>query len=216
MEKDYYYVLGVSKGADLEKIKGAYRLEVKKYHPDKTHTEKSAERFMEIKEAYETLRDKKKRQQYDQELSRQGSKIRISDIPETVSSSRSFYNRMDEFYSSVDEFFSGFVPGFFERSLGTGKNLYVEVILSPMEASNGCVAPITVNVVEPCSCCSKTGIREDFFCPVCLGNGRIQSEREFSLVIPPRVNDGTEVRVSMEDNGRYWSKKLFCECRDPY
>lgn len=201
MKKDYYFVLGVSKGADLKKIKDAYRVAVKKYHPDKTHTKMSAKKFMEIKEAYETLRDEKKRKQYDQEFTPQTSEIRISNVSDAVNIRHSYFDRMDEFYSLVDEFFSGFVPGFFERDLGTGKNLYIEVILSPWEATHGCTAPINVNVIEPCPRCSKTGIWEDFFCPVCLGKGRIHAEREFSLVIPPRVSHGTEVRVSMEDIG---------------
>ncbi len=201
MKKDYYFELGVSKGADLKKIKDAYRIAVKKYHPDKTHTEMSAKKFMEIKEAYETLRDEKKSKQYDQEFSRQDSEVRISGVQDAVSRQHSVYDRMDEFYSSADEFFSGFVPGFFERDLGIGKNLYVEVILSPWEVSHGCTAPITVNVIEPCPRCSKTGLWEDFFCPVCFGTGRIHTERKFSIVIPPRVSHGKEARVSMEDIG---------------
>jgi DnaJ-class molecular chaperone len=45
------------------------------------------------------------------------------------------------------------------------------------------------------------GFWNDFFCPVCSGYGRIRSEREFSLSIPPRVKHGTEIRLSMEDIG---------------
>jgi DnaJ-class molecular chaperone len=42
---------------------------------------------------------------------------------------------------------------------------------------------------------------EGFFCPVCFGHGRVQSEREFSLSVPPNVKNGTEIRLSMEDIG---------------
>ena len=54
MHRDYYIVLGVSRGADLKKIKKAYRTVVKKYHPDATHSHESGEKFREIREAYDT------------------------------------------------------------------------------------------------------------------------------------------------------------------
>ena len=57
MPKDYYIVLGVNRGANLNKIKKAYRTVIKKYHPDITPTQESTERFLEIKEAYENLSD---------------------------------------------------------------------------------------------------------------------------------------------------------------
>jgi DnaJ-class molecular chaperone len=40
-----------------------------------------------------------------------------------------------------------------------------------------------------------------FFCPTCHGYGRVQTQREFSLSIPPHVRHGTEIRLSMEDIG---------------
>jgi curved DNA-binding protein CbpA len=57
MAKDYYIVLGVSRGADIEKIKKAYRRVAKKYHPDVAQSEEGSEKFREIREAYETLVD---------------------------------------------------------------------------------------------------------------------------------------------------------------
>ena len=203
MSKNYYIVLGISKGADLKKIKRAYRTVAKKYHPDITRTKESAERFMEIREAYETLSDEAKRKRYDKELEKQGSALRISKVSEIIASRRSLFDEMDALFSRADDFFSGFLPGFFDRDRGRirGKNLYFEAILSPKEAIEGGLFPLTVPVVEPCPRCGKTGFWEDFFCPVCSGYGRVQSEREFSLSIPPRVKHGTKIRLSMEDIG---------------
>ncbi|MDX1433988.1 MAG: DnaJ C-terminal domain-containing protein [Gammaproteobacteria bacterium] len=63
--KDYYRVLGVERGADSDTVKKAYRRLARKYHPD-VSTEPDAEaRFKEIGEAYEVLRDPKKRAAYD-------------------------------------------------------------------------------------------------------------------------------------------------------
>ena len=65
--KDYYDVLGVSRGASDADIKAAYRKGAKQYHPDKNAGDaKSAERFKEIGEAYAVLSDDEKRKLYDQ------------------------------------------------------------------------------------------------------------------------------------------------------
>ena len=64
---DYYNLLGVSKDADTEKIKKAYRKLALKYHPDRNQGSKETEnRFKEVTEAYEVLRDSEKRAVYDQ------------------------------------------------------------------------------------------------------------------------------------------------------
>ncbi|MFA5405290.1 MAG: J domain-containing protein [Ignavibacteria bacterium] len=65
--KDYYKVLGVDKKASTDEIKKAYRKLAQKYHPDKTKGDKSAEeKFKEINEANEVLRDPGKRKKYDE------------------------------------------------------------------------------------------------------------------------------------------------------
>jgi len=65
--KDYYKILGVSKGADIAEIKQTFRKLARQYHPDVNPGNKSAEeKFKDINEAYEVLSDPAKRQQYDQ------------------------------------------------------------------------------------------------------------------------------------------------------
>jgi curved DNA-binding protein len=65
--KDYYQILGVARTASEQEVKTAYRKMARKYHPDANKNDPTAEeRIKEINEAYEVLKDKEKRQKYDQ------------------------------------------------------------------------------------------------------------------------------------------------------
>ena len=64
--KDYYKILGVERGAGQDDIKKAYRRLARKYHPDVSKEPDAEERFKEVGEAYEVLKDPEKRAAYDQ------------------------------------------------------------------------------------------------------------------------------------------------------
>lgn len=68
MDKDYYKIMGVSPDASEKDIKTAYRKLARKYHPDISKEPDAEERFKEMGEAYDVLRDTKKRAEYDQYL----------------------------------------------------------------------------------------------------------------------------------------------------
>lgn len=65
-EKDYYQLLGVSKGVSETEIKKAYRKLALEYHPDRNKSKEAHEKFKEINKAYEVLSDPQKKQAYDQ------------------------------------------------------------------------------------------------------------------------------------------------------
>lgn len=64
--KDYYETLGVSRGADAEEVKRAYRKMARKYHPDVSKEKNAEDNFKGVQEAYEVLKDSQKRAAYDQ------------------------------------------------------------------------------------------------------------------------------------------------------
>lgn len=64
--KDYYAVMGVARGATQDEVKRAYRKLARKFHPDVSKEANAEERFKELQEAYEVLKDPEKRAAYDQ------------------------------------------------------------------------------------------------------------------------------------------------------
>jgi curved DNA-binding protein len=64
--KDYYEIMGVQRGATQDEIKRAYRKLARKYHPDVSKEKQAEDRFKELQEAYEVLKDPEKRAAYDQ------------------------------------------------------------------------------------------------------------------------------------------------------
>lgn len=65
-KRDYYEVLGISKGASAKEIKSAYRKMAKQFHPDRNKAPDAETKFKEVQEAYEILSDDRKKSAYDQ------------------------------------------------------------------------------------------------------------------------------------------------------
>ena len=202
MAKNYYVTLGISRRANLNQIKKAYRKVAKSVHPD-TAQSIDSDKFREVREAYETLANEIARKQYDAKLKRQSIPVRRSSVTDEIKQRSAPFNEMKRLESVIDEFFEGFVPGFFhkERYRPPQKDLYYEIILSPSEAMHGGLFPIRVPVIENCDQCNQAGFLDFFFCPECDNHGYRKAEREFSLSIPPRTSHGTEATVSLEDIG---------------
>jgi molecular chaperone DnaJ len=208
MPKNYYLVLGIDRRADLGKIKRAYRRCVKRYHPDTAPSPNDGKRFRELTEAYETLCDREKRRLYDAELG--GRSVRVNNARPISPSAASAPLRpgnarppLSDFFSSTDDLLEGFLPGFFDphdRPFAP-KDMYLEVVLSPREALQGGLFPVTVPVFETCPHCGGGADRWFFICPACGDAGRIRSQRSFTLSIPPRTADGTRVTIPLADIG---------------
>ncbi|MEJ2154017.1 MAG: DnaJ domain-containing protein [Desulfobacteraceae bacterium] len=203
MEKNYYIVLGVSPGATRKRIKQAYRDLAKRFHPDGGGAETSAAKFKEVQKAYETLSDTGLRADYDKKLHHRISPSPQKGLESIIREHRAPWGGRFGRRSIVDEFFGGLVdrPYAAGRSGRVAKDPAVEMILDPNEAHQGGLFPVGIPVQEPCAECNRSGFQYPFICPGCRGSGYIQSERRFSISVPPHTRDGTEVILPLDDIG---------------
>lgn len=180
-KRDYYEVLGIEKTATDGEIKRCYRKLAMKYHPDRNPGDRKAEdRFKEAAEAYEVLKDPRKRQIYDQ-FGHQGLE---------GNGFSGFSNAEDIFSSFGDIFgdlFSGF--GFGGRRSGPrvskGADLRYDLTLSFMEGVFGAETEIDVEKSESCAVCGgnrcEPGTQPEP-CSHCNGTGQVTRSQGFFTV----------------------------------
>ncbi len=181
-KRDYYEILGLSKGASAEEIKKAYRKVALKYHPDRNPGDKEAEdKFKEAAEAYEVLRDPEKRQRYDQ-FGHDGMRG-AGGFGGGAGGGMS----MDDIFSQFGDIFGDFGPfeSFFgggggrsrQRSRGRGQrgsNLRIKVKLTLAEIANGAQKKIKVKKYVTCDSCGGNGAKDSSSfstCNTCGGRG---------------------------------------------
>lgn len=166
--KDYYKILGVDKNASGDTIKKSYRKLARKYHPDVNPNNKTAEsKFKELQEAYDVLKDKKKRREYD-ELGSNYSNFKNSDAGGGRSQG-----------------------GYYQGYSGGGANFNFEDIFSDLfnrsekkqrqMKGNDLIASIKISVTE-----SVKGTERIL---------DINGER-IKIKIPPGISDGGKIKVS--------------------
>lgn len=171
-KKDYYKTLGVEKDASADDIKSAYRRLAKKYHPDlNKDNPEAANKFKEVNEAYEVLSDDKKRQNYDQFGTADGSNF--SDF---FGGGNGFNANFNGGFSDIfSDLFSAFGSNGARNYSEKGEDINVELTISFEDAAFGCTKNITLNKYESCSSCKGTGAlngTEYTTCSECNGTGR--------------------------------------------
>lgn len=177
---DYYQLLGVSKDASVEEIKKAYRKQAIKYHPDKNQGSKEAEeRFKEVTEAYEVLRDTNKRAAYDR-YGKDG--LRGAGAPGGAGSVN-FDEAIEIFMRDFGGFggFSGLEDLFGMRgargqrtSSRKGKTVRIRLPLTLSDVATGVTKTVRVALLDHCEPCSGTGAEagsSPTACRTCGGSG---------------------------------------------
>ncbi|MFH1761531.1 MAG: molecular chaperone DnaJ [bacterium] len=183
-KRDYYEILGLSKNASDSEIKSAYRKIAVKYHPDKNPGNKEAEeKFKEAAEAYEILKDSKRRAQYDQfghaAFSQgQGFGSGFSggfsgfDISDAL---RAFMNDFGGDSMFGDLFgFGGGRRSSSQRGPIKGSDLQARLKLSLEEISTGVSKKIKLRRNETCNPCNGEGGTGKSTCPNCNGQGQVR------------------------------------------
>jgi molecular chaperone DnaJ len=181
-KRDYYEVLGVSRDASTEEIKKAYRKLALKFHPDRNPGDTSTEeKFKEATEAYEILRDKEKRAQYDQfgHAGFAGAGARGFEgfsggmgIDEAL---RAFMRAFGGFGGFEDIFGGGMGTGRQRgRRVLRGNDLQIKLRLKLGDVATGVTKKIKVNRMVACKECDGSGAKRGSSkqtCPTCNGTG---------------------------------------------
>ncbi len=190
-KRDYYEVLGASKTATEDELKQAYRKLALKYHPDKNKGNPEAEeKFKEATEAYEVLRDSKKRASYD--------KYGHEGVNGFEGFGRTAYSDFSDIFGDLGGFgdiFGSFFGGssFGGRGQGgkrarRGSDIQYDLLITLEEAASGREAQIEIPRRETCETCGGTGSKngsKPSVCPVCNGTGQIRQTQGFFSISQP-------------------------------
>ena len=181
-KRDYYEVLGVSRGASEDEIKKAYKKMARKYHPDLNPGDKTAEeKFKEVNEAYEVLSDADQKARYDQ-YGHAGVDPNFG----AGGFGGGFDGSFD--FGDLGDIFGSFFGGGFGGGRRTnpnapqrGESIRMSIAISFEEAAFGCEKAVTVERYETCDTCHGNGCAPGTspeVCPDCHGTGTVQVRRQ--------------------------------------
>ncbi|MDV3198087.1 MAG: molecular chaperone DnaJ [Vigna little leaf phytoplasma] len=167
-KKDYYAILGLSKDANENEIKSAYRKLAKKYHPDVSKEPDATAKFKEVQEAYEVLNDPKKKAHYD----RFGHNENINN--DFSSGFQGFESAEFDFGDIFENFFGGRNRTKQKSNVGEDKN--INITLDFIEAVLGVEREISYEIEKDCIYCHGTGAKNPqdiIICNYCRGTGYV-------------------------------------------
>jgi len=176
-KRDYYEVLGVSKSASADEIKKAYRRQAVLHHPDKEGG--SEDKFKEINEAYDILKDAQKRQRYDQfghagvgGASGGGGSAGGGNPFGGFGGQAGFGDDLGDIFS---QFFGGGGSSQRQRGPQRGRDVEVQLQLTFEEAIFGIEHEMTLDLDDTCEHCKGTTVEPGYemkTCPTCHGAGQ--------------------------------------------
>ncbi len=193
MTEDYYDLLEIDKGTSADEIKKAYRKMAKKYHPDRNAGDKDAEeKFKAVNEAYEVLKDEKKRAIYD----RYG-KAGLEGGAGGGAGGFSGFGGFDDLNDIFESMFGG--GGGRTRRKRENNDMAIEVHLSFKDAIFGVTKKHKYKYRQPCKSCNGTGSADGKknTCSYCGGVGEIRQQQgfmTFSQTCPHCHGEGTVIK----------------------
>ncbi len=182
--KDFYELLGIERSANADEIKKAYRKLAMKYHPDQNKDNPEAEeKFKEINEAYDILKDEQKRSAYD----RYGPSAFDGSMGSGGFSAGGGMGGA-AFSDIFEDMFGDFMgSGGGRRGNGTarGSDIQYTVELTLEESYKGKEATIKIPVNDSCDSCEGSGAEKGTSaekCGTCDGNGRVRQQQGFFTI----------------------------------
>jgi len=172
--KDYYEILGVSRGATEDEIRRAFRRLARQYHPDVNRQSDAEQRFKEINEAYEVLSDPEKRRAYD----------RFGHAGPQGFGTGGMGGFEDFGFGDIFETFFGMGRAGASHRPQRGSDLRYDLTISFEEAVFGCERELEVPRLEICPECSGTGAQPGTRpekCPACGGTGEVRRVQQSIL-----------------------------------
>jgi molecular chaperone DnaJ len=187
-KRDYYEILGVARGAQVDEIKKSYRKLAVQFHPDKNAGDKQAEeRFKELSEAYEVLSDPQKRQMYDQFGHAAGAG--------SAGGGAGFGGAsINDMFGDIFGDIFGAAGGAGGRGRGRrqggrpGSDLRTQVDITFEEAAFGAEKVITVPKNVKCDSCEGSGAKpgtQATTCDQCAGRGEVSFQQGFFAITRP-------------------------------
>ncbi len=186
-KRDFYDVLGASKGASAEELKKAYRSKAKELHPDRNSDNPQAEaQFKEVNEAYDVLKDDTKKAAYD----RYGHAA----FEGGGGGGRPGYGGQGDFASAFSDVFEDLFGDFMGGQRGggggraraqRGSDLRYNLRVNLEEAFKGVQKTINVPTSVGCDVCKGSGAEggaEPVTCPTCNGMGKVRAQQGFFTV----------------------------------
>lgn len=178
-KRDYYEVLGVAKGASDDEIKKAFRRKAIELHPDRGGDE---EKFKEVNEAYEVLKDQQKRQRYDQfghagvgGASGGGNPFEGFNFGGQGHSVNFDFDDLGGFGDLFGSFFGGGGGNRRSKRPERGRDVEMEMVLDFEEAVFGVETEVRLNVHDVCEHCKGSTVEpghELKTCETCKGSGQ--------------------------------------------
>lgn len=180
-KRDYYEVLGVSKDANEQELKKAYRRLAMKYHPDRNPDSKEAEeKFKEAKEAYEIINDPQKRQAYDQ-FGHAG----VDPSQGGFHGAQGGESFSDIFGDVFGDIFGGGRGGGGRQRQRRGADLQYNLEMSLEEAVKGTKKNVKIPTYVDCETCDGSGAKagsKATTCNTCNGAGQVRMQQGFFSV----------------------------------
>jgi len=181
---DYYEVLGVSRDADEQSLKSAYRKLAMKYHPDRNPGDRTAEeKFKEAAEAYSVLSDPQKRASYDR-FGHAG--VQGAAGPGAGGFDPSAFGDFQDIFGDLFEsFFGGRAAGASRNRVRRGEDLRYDLEIDFEDAIRGKQVELAIPRMATCRACEGSGAeRIDGLtvCPSCRGRGEVLFSQGFLSV----------------------------------